>query len=439
MSHQPGSAEELYEFVCALQKEQHLTQVELRAVQRRTETLRQELHSQQLLETEEQTKQQEIVKKLVGSRSERWLAEAQARGAARASADAAQRLCLNRRAFVQKCHDYVLSVGKGRSDARLSDELRAPNNGTVLSCAGGELGVDLSSTPTAVTCRSASLMPAADVHRLLLLLRAKLERSLEMSTTALSVPLLAPSPVVSMTEEGSREQRRDRHPSTEHGLTRAVTATPMSPDAAGASLQRPSSTSLTEVGVCGTVKEMGSPRERKHIGFAPDSCFERVTAVSAANANRGTRETRPPETRADCPSSANPRNRRPPDTQWCRSNFTVRLASRSSTLVAEAAALGAKRQRASEAAKSTQSSPTEAGREDADKGASISPAPQCTSVAAPSVSVCPSDRSRFLAPVDLVPPRFVKAPTRNDRNGSSRRTVWRWTTRAPNEEYGATL
>jgi hypothetical protein len=106
---------------------------------------------------------------------------------------------------------------------------------------------------------------------------------------------------------------------------------------------------------------------KKHIEFAPLASFQRVTPVSAANANRwGSCAADPaldfPADAAELNSAAGGGGRRhgasgqvpPPSCALLNSGagvlrrptkFTVRVASRSSTLLAEAAALGAKRRR----------------------------------------------------------------------------------------------
>ncbi|CAG9580365.1 hypothetical protein LMJF_32_2300 [Leishmania major strain Friedlin] len=446
MPGRPGSAEELYGLVCALQKQQQLTQVDLRAVQRRTEALRQELHCQEALIAEEQAKREELAAKHTPGDAELRLAEAHARGAARASADAAQELRGARRAFLQKCHAQVLSVGKGPTDPRRSGAPVAPSNCTPLSSAADESSSGSLSAVGLGPRREATLMPAAAVRQLLLLLREKLMRCIEVGSTAVPAPFVVASVVAPATEGGSSEQPRDCRPSDEQGAAAKVATSVMSPLTAAKSPHGPPSKSVTDACVRGAADDQSPPREKKRIGFAPECCFERVTAVPAANVNRGTRETWltegapgacgstavvPPAANVTLdgdnhPSNACLRNDSRPRTQRFDGHFTVRVASRSATLVAEAAAMGAKRQRASEAAIAAQSSPPKAARADGDKGVSASRAPQGAGVAAAFPPAYTSNRDRLVAPVDLLSPRSAEA-RRNGSSGSGRRTVWTWT------------
>nr|CAJ2479119.1 unnamed protein product [Leishmania braziliensis] len=446
MSHQPSSAEELYELVCALQKEQQLTHVDLRTVQRRTEALRQELQRQQELIAEEQARQEELAAKLTQGCVERRLAEAHARGVARASADAAQELCFERRAFVQKCHDYVLSVGKGPTDRGRFDLLLLPSKGTILSTATDGSCSGTFTTAAVEAGREASFLPAAAVHQLLLSLSKKLTRCIEVGATAVLAPLNVPSTVTLTTEERSREKPSDRRPSAVQWSTATVVATLMAARITTTNPHRPSSAHVMEGNVGSAADGQRSPHEKKRIGFAPASCFERVTTVPAANVNRGTSQAHPVEgspstannaavvlpsanIATDCsnhPAHACLRSGSCPRTQRPSGHFTVRLASRSATLVAEAAALGAKRQRSSEAAKITQSSPPKAARADGDKGASTCTVPQCANVTAALAPTYTNDRDHLVASVDL--PLLRSAETQGNGNSrSSRRSVWTWT------------
>ncbi|CAC9526090.1 hypothetical protein, unknown function [Leishmania infantum JPCM5] len=430
MPSQPGSAEELYGLVCALQKQQQLTQVDLRAVQRRTESLRQELHCQEALIAEERARREELAAKHTQGDAERRLAEAHARGAARATADAAQELRCARRAFLQKCHAHVLSIGKGPTDPRRPGAPVAPRSCTPFSSAADESCSGSLSAVGAEPRREATLMPAAAVHQLLFVLREKLTRCIEVGAT----------------EGSSSEQPRDCRPSDEQGAAVKAVTSVMSPLTAEKSPPWPPSKSVTDACVHGEADGRSSPREKKRIGFAPECCFERVTAVPAANVNRGTRKTWltegapgacgsaavvPPSANVTLdgdnhPSNACLRNGSRPRTQRGSGHFTVRVASRSATLVAEAAAVGAKRQRISEAATATQSSPPKAARADGDKGVPASRAPQGASAAAAFSPAYSNNRGRLVAPVDLLSPRSAEA-RRNGSSGSSRRTVWTWT------------
>ncbi|CBZ29625.1 hypothetical protein, unknown function [Leishmania mexicana MHOM/GT/2001/U1103] len=446
MARQPGSAEELYELVCALQKEQQRTQADLRAVQRRTEALRQEVHCQEVLIAEEQARHEELAEKHTQGYVERRLAEAHARGAARASADAAQELRCARRAFVRKCHDHVLSVEKGPTDARLSGMPVARSNSTPISSAADESCSGSLSAVGVEPRREATLMPAAAVHQLLLLLRTKLTWCIEVGATAVPAPHTVSSAVAPTTEGSSSEQPLDGRLSNEQCAAAKVATSVMPPLIAEKIPHGPPPKSMTDVCVRGAADGQSSPREKKRIGFAPGCCFERVTAVAAANVNRGTRKMwlteGPPCVRGSAavvpppasvtadgdhhPSNAYLRNGSLPRKQHCSGHFTVRVASRSATLVAEAAALGAKRSRASEAANTTQSSPRKAARTDGDKGVSACSAPQGTSVAAVFPPAYTNNRDRLVAPVDLLSPRSAEARP-NGSGGSGRRTVWTWT------------
>ncbi|GET91574.1 hypothetical protein, unknown function [Leishmania tarentolae] len=452
MSRPPGSAEELYELVCTLQKEQQLTQVDLRAVQRRIEALRQELHSQEEIIAEEEAKREELAAKRTHDHAERQLAEAHARGAARASADAAQELRSERQAFVQKCHDHVVSVGKGLADRRLSDFPAAPNKCTLLLAAADDSCSGSSSTVEVATSRGATLMPPAAVHQLLLLLRRKLTRCIEIGTTAGPAPLTATPFVTPTKKDNSSEQPFDDRPFTEQCAIAQVETTVMSP-LVEKKPKQPSSISVTGVCVRGAAEGQISPRERKHIGFAPESSFERVTAVPAANVNRGTRKmwltagspcacdstaAAPPPAHVTAGGDNRPSNvargtGSRPLPQRGGGHFTVRVASRSAALVAEAAALGAKRRRASEAANATQSSPPKAARADGGKGASTCTATQDTSVAAAFSTVYTNNDGRLLVPIDLLSPCSAQAG-RNSSSGPGRRTVWTWTRGTSHEQ-----
>ncbi|KAG5470636.1 hypothetical protein LSCM1_01882 [Leishmania martiniquensis] len=446
MSREPGSAEELYGLVCALQKEQQLTQVELREVQQRTETLRRELHHQEAIIAEEQARQEELAANLTLGHAERRLAEAHARGAVRASDDAARQLRSQRQAFVRKCHDYVCSLGRGPTEASLSGGPRALSMHPIPSPAAGESCSAPPGAETANAHRDASLMAPAAVNRLLLLLKEKLTRCVEVSATAAHGSLQASLLVSPVTERSPREQPRGGAPPSTQGTAATAGAAAMAPRIAYTSPHQPLSPSTAVGCVYDAIDEQLSPREKKRIGFAPASCFERVTVVPAANVNRNTRQTQPTEGRtAACntaaaappsadvvsdrdnrPSQTHLRNGSLPRTQRFRGNFAVRVASRSAMLVAEAAAVGAKRQRASEAARSIQFTPPKAARADDVQEASACSAPQCASAAAVLASVCAKDRGRLVAPAELLSQRSAVAG-QSGNNVSGRRTVWTWT------------
>ncbi|KAG5495543.1 hypothetical protein GH5_03206 [Leishmania sp. Ghana 2012 LV757] len=447
------SAEELYGLVCALQKEQQLTQVELRAVQRRTDALQQELHRQQTTVSDEQARQEELTEHLAQGYAERRLAEAHARGAARASDDAARELRLERRAFVRKCHCYALSLENAPTDAGLSDLPLALSTYTRLFSAEDESCSGTVSAETVGARRVASLMSPAAVHRLLLLLKTKLTRCMEVGATTAPGPIRAPLQVTPITEGTSNEQPLGRITPAEQCAAATVGPAVVASVLAGICPHRPPSPSIATGSVCDAADGQSSSREKKRIGFAPVSCFERVTAVPAANVNRGTRQIGPTggstlacSSAAAAPPCANMeadgdsippptylKNGPLPRTQRFGGNFTVRVASRSAMLLAEAAALGAKRQRASEAARVTHSSPPKAARVDGVEGGFACSAPHNASATPALAPACTKDRGCIVVPADLLLPLSAEA-RRNASSGPGRRTVWTWTRGTPPKE-----
>ncbi|KAG5471055.1 hypothetical protein CUR178_02362 [Leishmania enriettii] len=448
-----GSAEELYGLVCALQKEQQLTQVELRAVQRRTDALRQELHRQQATVADEQARQEKLAENLAQGHAERRLAEAHARGAARASGDAARELRLERRAFVRKCHCYALSLEHAPTDAGLRDLPLTLSTCTSLSSSADELCSGTVSAETVSARRVASLMSPAAVHRLLLLLKTKLTRCMEAGATTVHGPLRAPPQVTPIAEGISSEQPLGRNTPTKECAAATKGPAVVASVLAGICPHRLPSPATTEGCVCDAADGQSSSREKKRIDFAPESCFERVTAVPAANVNRSTRQIGPTggstvacrsaaaappcaNTEADSdsiPPSDYLRNGPLPRTQRFGGNFTVRVASRSAMLLAEAAALGAKRQRASEAARVTQSSPLKAARADDVEGVFACSTPHSASATPALAPVCTKDRGCIVVPADLLSPLSAEA-RRNASSGPVRRTVWTWTRGTPPKE-----
>ncbi|KAK7198149.1 hypothetical protein NESM_000771500 [Novymonas esmeraldas] len=390
MSRLPASAEELYELVCALQKEQQLTQVELRAVQRRTEAVQHDLQVQQARGAEEEAAQRESSATLSALAAECRLAEAHARGAARAVSDAADELRAARVAWVLQCRDAAAPSTPASAVPRAHEQTGCPADPLV----------------------QATVQDAAALRRLLSSLAVRLTRCLDDDgATAVSdapVPTAEVAEVTSATQPMAAELPAATPPLRPEPSREAPPPQPLT--AAAALLQDSAGSSS------------------KRIGFAPASRFARVTVVPAANVNRSG-GWRPDTVYSPVCTGGSTNITEPPLSSVCPRThraggaFTVRLATRSATLVAEAAALGAKRRRAAEAATANSSPPlpTTAAQMDAATAAAV----PCAAGAA--TTECQRTTGRLVASADLLSAGSGSTTRRGGGSGGSRRTVWTWT------------
>lgn len=477
MSNNPHvTAGELYQLVCTLQQEQRLTQAELRAVQKRSEAAQQDVQQLEESIAAERERQDELVVCCATAREELRAAAAEAKGAARATVEAVAAVREARAALVRRCQKRVASCAT-RPAPSFPTATAAPGAAesecdTAATARPGAAVPDEGRTCLHGWAPSAAndfLAPAVALE-LLTSLHAKLQRCLTELQPRAS-PASCPanrdgtSALTARATNSTCNDAADPNASPPTGCSLWPSPRSTSPPAlADGSVG--SRSALTE-------EPTGTP-ERKRIGFAPEALFQRVTAVPASNFNRGGRRTRvdmrgasqptptpdpspppplhPPrrsEPRVVCCVGATATREvvpeapaQPPRPQPRRgAAFTVRVASRSASLVAEAAALDLKRRRA--AAEAADVAVPGTARYEAQLEGGVGDLRSST--VATSTAGCEATCSplgggggaggwpRFVAPVELAVESAAAAAAaggcgeeRSSIAHARRRTVWTW-------------
>ncbi|KPI83681.1 hypothetical protein ABL78_7275 [Leptomonas seymouri] len=465
----PSSAEELYELVCTLQREHQSTELELRATQRRSESLRKEIHEHQCTILTERGKRQDVLEKLAALRLASRRQQAEEEGAAKAAQNAVHTLCTEQEKFLQICRRRALSGSSAASEAQCTSAVKWRNGGSDAPSSVGEEGCreatvdDLAATRPikdsadareigTISGKCTPLHSGAAVHALLLSLRSKLSTCLNAVTTSFD----SQTTLQAKNKEAAVEFSAGNEQPEPMGMT---SSTP--PTAVAGNPQTWSDDGLScyaSVPECHSTPQVPPPPvqptwpDKKHIAFAPEQSLQRFTPVPAANANRlvpcsahWTSSLTSPKKDLDTRGGAG----QAPTLSGVyvsATKFTVRVASRSSTLLAEAAALGAKRRRMLQV---TTTASTASAAADSGKNVSVVSSPR-PSAAHPRIdnaydlllkdrsTVClrmdaavtssaeprESDTTRFATPeaVSMCGPRV-------SGSGSSRprRTVWTWT------------
>lgn len=329
-----NTAEELYEVVCGLQQEQQTTQLELRAIQRRSESLKEKIKEHQDTIANERHKQQDASEKLKTLRFTARLKLAQKEGVALAAQDVMKTLHAEQLRLLHVCLDNVQRGSTSTSIAHGS-------NKTQLSSSSSDsfLHKDTLQMDNAVSLANLfkepdnQLYTGVALHALLTILRKKLLKGVQAVDATLKVRQ-SPESTYNAASTCSGPDPQQQPP--------LLNATPSD------QLFLPSPSPVPSALL-----------SRKRIVFARASSFQRVTPVSASNVNRGVPQ---PSRRSVSYNGSQSEAGACGAPQGCitlaptagapapRSvtKFTVRVASRSSTLIAEAAALGAKRQRATQ-------------------------------------------------------------------------------------------
>lgn len=344
MSASPTTAEELYELVCVLQRQQQATQLELRAVQQRSGQLRDAVKEHQVRIAEERARRRDLADKLAELRLSTRRLRALEDGAVCAARDALGELGEEQAALLRALHNRAtLAAGCTTSTLKCSDSgvssditvVQKDETQTDVSRSEGR-NHDVPTTPQ--MSQYAPLYSGAATHAILWPLLAKLANCISAASDENAV------------HQASRGTEA-LLVSTEPSLTTLEVShvNPLVTPEENESAAIPSSKEPCAHDECPTAQP------KKHIEFAADASISRVTPVPACNANRtlptarltqGDAHTSAPRTRTTPPpAAATPTSTNPAGVARGTAKFTVRVASRSSTLVAEAAALGAKRQR----------------------------------------------------------------------------------------------
>ncbi|KPA84814.1 hypothetical protein ABB37_01293 [Leptomonas pyrrhocoris] len=394
----PSTAEELYELVCTLQREQQCTQLELRAIQRRSEGLKEAIQEHHDTVLAERRKRQDVSQQLAALRLTARRLKAQEEGAVCAAQSAVSALHAEQEELLQTCRRRALDGIANSSGAQHVNDIQESNGGSAADFSSrkehrieetgdGPAGSSSFMAPTyaftSAVCsgKCTSMYSGAAIHALMSSLRAKLTDCLHAAATShascvSSTTQNSGGAAVELPEEQPRQSSQE---ALKEGSIPLPTSAADDPCARNGSDDALCSASAAGPNCTPSLPSTSAPPTltiKKHIEFAPTGSFHRVTPVPAANANRLTPCFNRGE--SSCPSAT----RRTSDSRGGfgpipiasgvnagARKFTVRVASRSSTLLAEAAALGAKRRRTIQL---TTATPSKTATNAADSGRSNS-------------------------------------------------------------------